>query len=365
MSGCAPLSRVATTPGAEAHPMSFATERDADGNPRLLYLSRRDIATVGGAHSDVYVEAVRSALIAHAEGRTTQPLKPYLRAGAGSSHIADRIIAMPAHVGDPGVSGLKWIGSKHDNPDAVGLERASGVIVLNDPQTNYPIGILEAGLISAWRTAAVTCLAVEHLARAGVSGVAIVGCGVIGRTQITALLEQLEQITEVHLFDLRGDAARSLAAHVAEQRGDVTVHVATSAEQAVRAAAVVVACTLTDRPYIPFAWLMRGALVCNVSIMDVHKDVFLRADKVVVDDWDQSNREKKVINQLVLEGSFSRGQLHAELGEVVSGRRPGREHDDEIILLNPMGMAVEDIACAAAVYRRARQRDVGVWLDLY
>jgi 2,3-diaminopropionate biosynthesis protein SbnB len=344
---------------------AFATERDAEGTPRLLYLSRRDIAAVGGANSDLYVEAVRAGLVAHAEGRTTQPLKPYLRAGAGGGHIADRIIAMPAHVGDPGISGLKWIGSKHDNPDVVGLERASGVIVLNDPQTNYPIGILEAGLISAWRTAAVTCVAVAHLARAAAGAVAIIGCGVIGRTQITALLEQFEHIAEVHLFDLRAGAARALAADVAARHPHVSVQVATSAEQAVRAGAVVVACTLADRPYIPFAWLRRGALVCNVSIMDVHKDVFLNADKVVVDDWDQSNREKKVINQLVLEGSFSRGQLHAELGDVVSGRRPGREDDDEIILLNPMGMAVEDIACAAAVYRRARQRDVGVWLDLY
>jgi ornithine cyclodeaminase len=99
--------------------------------------------------------------------------------------------------------------------------------------------------------------------------------------------------------------------------------------------------------------------------MDVHKDVFLNADKVVVDDWEQSNREKKIINQLVMEGRFSREQLHAELGEVLAGRRPGRESDDEIIVLNPMGMAVTDIACAAEVYTRARRQRVGTWLDLY
>jgi ornithine cyclodeaminase/alanine dehydrogenase-like protein (mu-crystallin family) len=72
-----------------------------------------------------------------------------------------------------------------------------------------------------------------------------------------------------------------------------------------------------------------------------------------VDDWEQSNREKKIINQLVLEGRFSREQLHAEFGEVLAGRRPDRESDDEIIVLNPMGMAMADIACAAEVYTRA------------
>jgi ornithine cyclodeaminase len=345
--------------------MSIAIKRNADGSPRVLYLNRRDVEAVGGAASELYVGALRRALEAHADGRTVQPLKPYLRTDAPNGHIADRIIAMPAHVGDPGVSGLKWIGSKHDNPQAAGLERASAVIVLNDPRTNYPIGILEGSLISAWRTAAVTCLAAEHLARPGFTDVALVGCGVIGRTHVTALLEQFDQIATIHLFDVRPAAARELAELLDRAPRDVAVRIAGSAEEAVRAGELVVACTVTDRPYIPFAWLRSGAFVANVSIMDVHRDVFLGADKVVVDDWDQCNRERKLLNELVLEGSFSRERLHAELGEVLSGRRPGRERDDEIILLNPMGIAVEDVACAAEVYVRAKRRGVGTWLDLY
>jgi 2,3-diaminopropionate biosynthesis protein SbnB len=345
--------------------VSITTERNADGSPRVLYLSRRDIAAVGGAQSDVYVSALRAALTAHADGKTVQPLKPYLRANATSGHIADRIIAMPAHISEPGVSGLKWIGSKHDNPVTAGLERASAVIVLNDPDTNYPIGILEGSLISAWRTASVTCLAAEYLARRDFTDVALVGCGVIGRTHVTALLEQFPQIATISLFDAQPEAARALAELVGGPDAGVAVRIAASAEEAVRAGEVVVPCTVTDRPYIPLAWLRPGAFVCNVSIMDVHKDVFLGADKVVVDDWDQCNREKKLINQLVLDGLFSREQLHAELGEVVSGRRPGREHDDEIILLNPMGIAVADIACAAELYVRAKRQGVGTWLDLY
>jgi len=161
------------------------------------------------------------------------------------------------------------------------------------------------------------------------------------------------------------DTAQRLAHDVAAEHPAVTTRVADSAEDAVRAGDLVLPCTVTDRPYIPFSWLGSGTFLSNVSIMDVHQDVFLHADKVVVDDWEQSNREKKVINQLVLEGKFSREQLHAELGEVVAGRRPGRESDDEIIVLNPMGMAVEDIACAAEVYTRAKQQQIGTWLDLY
>lgn len=345
--------------------MSIATDLSPAGIPRILYLNRGDVAAAGGDHSDLYVQTLHKALVRHAEGKVVQPLKPYLRVPGKEGHIADRIIAMPAHLPDPGVSGIKWIGSKHDNPGRVGLARASGVIVLNDPQTNYPIGILEASLISAWRTAAVTCLAAAHLARKDFTEVALVGCGVIGRAQLAALLQQFDHIGTVHLYDVNRDAAQRLADRVTAEHPAGAARVADSAEDAVRAGDLVVPCTVTDQPYIPFTWLKRGAFLSNVSIMDVHQDVFLRADKVVVDDWEQSNRERKIIHQLVLEGKFSREQLHAELGEVLSGRRPGRESDDEIIVLNPMGMAVEDIACAAELYTRAKQRQIGTWLDLY
>ncbi|MDI2031419.1 2,3-diaminopropionate biosynthesis protein SbnB [Saccharopolyspora sp. TS4A08] len=337
----------------------------SEESPQMLYLSRSDIAAVGGDEAELYVEALNAGLIAHSEGKTVQPLKPYLRVAGKQGHIADRIIAMPAHVGDPGLSGIKWIGSKHDNPAERGRERASAVIVLNDPASNYPVAVLEGSLISAWRTAGVTCLAARHLAREGFTDVALVGCGVIGSTQITALLQQFGSIERVHLHDQRPEAARALAERIGREHPSVEARVAETAEDAVRAGDLVVPCTVTSEPYIAFDWLKRGALLCNVSIMDVHKEVFLKADKVVVDDWEQSNREKKIINQLVLEGSFFREQLHAELGEILAGTRPGRTEDDEIIVLNPMGMAVEDIACAGAVYERARERGVGTWLDLY
>ncbi|SFB06822.1 ornithine cyclodeaminase [Amycolatopsis marina] len=334
-------------------------------SPRMLYLNRRDVVAAGGTDPELYVTALRTALVAHTRGRTVQPLKPYLRANGKQGHIADRIIAMPAHVGEPGISGVKWIGSKHDNPTTRGLERASAVIVLNDPDSNYPIALLEGSLISAWRTAAVTCLAAEYFARPGFTDVALIGCGVIGSTQLRALTRCYPNITTAHIFDTAPEAAQALADRISEERPGLKVAIAESAEEAVRAGEVVMPCTLADRPYIPFSWLSRGTFLANVSIMDVHKDVFLNADKVVVDDWEQSNREKKIINQLVLAGTFSRERLHAELGDVIAGNRPGRENADEIILLNPMGMAVEDIACAAEIHRRAREREIGTWLDLY
>src|SRR5699024_3162852 len=95
-------------------------------NKDMLYLNRSDIEQAGGNHSTVYVNALTEALKAHANQDFVQPLKPYLRANGTEGHIADRIIAMPSHIGGQDtVSGIKWIGSKHDNPSERKIERAS------------------------------------------------------------------------------------------------------------------------------------------------------------------------------------------------------------------------------------------------
>ena len=334
--------------------------------PTLLYLSKEDVMKVGGGHSDLYVEALTDAFCLHGKKDFVQPLKPYLRTNEKEGHIADRIIAMPAYVGgeDP-VSGIKWIGSKHDNPTARGMERASALIILNDPDTNFPISVMEASLISSMRTAAVTVIATKHLAKKEFQSVTIVGCGLIASKQAQSLLEQFSQIKEIHLFDLNRQAATRFADGWKEHYPSVQFVTHETAESAIRQGEVIVPCTVTDQPYIEFDWLQKGAFVCNISIMDVKKDVFLQADKVLVDDWEQANREKKVINQLVVEGKFSREKLHAELGEVVLGKKAGREYDDEIIILNPMGMALEDVASAYAVYKRAIEQQAGTELNLY
>lgn len=352
------MTSTQTEPAAPASP----SEPEAGD---ILYLNRRDVRGAMGSSIRGYVEALRAGLALHAEGKTAQPLKPYLR-WRSRGHIADRIIAMPGYVGgEHPMAGIKWIGSKHDNPSLRGIPRASAVIVLNDPETHFPVAIMEGGEISGMRTAGVTVLACEYLARPGFQAVALVGCGFIGRLHALGLLESFPAIARVHLYDQDRRAAEALAEELdGLGREGLTVSVCESAEDAVCRGEVVVPCTVTARPYIELDWLMPGAFVSNISIMDVKPEVYLGVDKLLVDDWEQANRERKTINQLVLSGRLKQSDLHAELGDVVRGIKPGRETPDERILLNPMGMAIEDVACAAAVYRTAREQGTGTWLTL-
>lgn len=331
----------------------------------LRYLNQSDIRLLGGDHSHAFMSAIEEGLRLHAKRQFVQPLKPYLR-WPDAPHIADRIIAMPCYLGgDNPIAGLKWIGSRQHNPTKHQLPRASAVIILNDAETNYPVAILEASLISAMRTAAITGIATKYLAKADFKEVSIIGCGPIAQMQVQTLLEQYPQITIMNLYDLNSAAADKLINQFSTRFPDVSFTIQTSAESAVKRAEMLVTCTVSDAPYIPFSWLQPGCFVSNISIMDIEKDVFLKADKVIVDDWDQSNREKKVINQLVEEGLFSREQLHAELGDILVGEVGGRDNDDEIILLNPMGMAIDDIVCARWFYQAALAKNIGTHLPLF
>lgn len=331
----------------------------------LLYLSQADLVQIGAASSEHYITAVSQGLVQHAEGHVVQPIKPYLR-WPEANHIADRIIAMPCYLGGKvPAAGIKWVGSREANGRKFGLPRASAVIILNDVHTNYPIAVLEGSLISGMRTAAVTAIAAKYLANPGFTSLACIGCGPIAKMQVITLVEQFSAIDTIHIFDLNMQAAEQFSQQFSHSYPHINFHVTDTAKQAVQQGDVVVTCTVTDSPYVEFNWIKPGAFISNVSIMDLHKEVFERADKVVVDDWDQCNREKKIINQLVLEGRFSKEQLYAELGELVVGRKTGRESRDEIIVLNAMGMAVDDIACARHFYDLAKHNSIGTSLSLF
>ncbi|SPL70718.1 2,3-diaminopropionate biosynthesis protein SbnB [Acinetobacter stercoris] len=330
----------------------------------IRYLSQSDLLNLGANHSNAFIEAISEGLKLHANKQFVQPLKPYLR-WENANHIADRIIAMPCYLsGHDPIAGIKWIGSRQHNPKKFNLPRASALIILNDADTNYPVAVMEGSLISAMRTAAITGVSIKYLAKKDFTDVSVIGCGPIAQMQVKTVLEQYPQTRTIHLFDLNQDAAEKLKLQFSSEYPNVHFDIHPDAKSTVQAADVLITCTVSDKPYIPFEWIKKGCFISNISIMDIEPEVFLQVDKVIVDDWDQSNREKKVINVLVEEGKFSREKLHAELGEIITGDKKGRENDEEIILLNPMGMAIDDIVCARWFFNAAEKQNIGTVLPL-
>jgi N-[(2S)-2-amino-2-carboxyethyl]-L-glutamate dehydrogenase len=336
-------------------------------NRTLRYLARADVEHA--ARSVDAVPVIRRALLLHAAGRTTLPEEAYL-----GWHTADgspaRSLALPGMLhGDHPAAGLKIINSSLGNI-ARGIQRAQGLTVLFDPQTAHPVAILEAATLSALRTAAYTALSVSELA-ASAHRVAIIGCGVLGQTH-AELLHRADPESEFVLYDKAAD--RLAAAAEAISAGKTACHAATSAEAAIRGSSVVVTTTTTTEGYIPYEWLSPGTLIAHVSLDDVLPDVVARADLVLVDDWSLVRDDsRRLLGRLYRAGKLADPRPSATgpaaagaravdgtLADVIAGQHPGRTRPEEVILSNPFGMGILDVALAAEILRAAESAGLGI-----
>ncbi len=325
----------------------------------LLCLSASDVEATGLDMAEA-IETVSQVLAMHARGQVNLPSKVILDM---DERRHGRINAMPAHVrGGIDACGIKWIAGFPGNPARHGLPRASAVVILNDTETGIPQCIMEASRISALRTGAVTGVGARHLARPGATNAGIIGAGVQSRTQIEALRTVLTDLAEVRVFDVRREAVERFVAWAADRHHGLRVAVADTAEDAVRGADCVVTATVADEPIVRAAWLKEGVLFAHVgSYQEEEEQVILQADKIVVDVWEEVlHRRTPLLARMHEAGTIDRTRIHADIGEIILGDKPGRETDDERIFFSPLGLGSEDIAVAAAVYRRATEMGLGV-----
>ncbi|MCX6585816.1 MAG: 2,3-diaminopropionate biosynthesis protein SbnB [Acidobacteria bacterium] len=332
------------------------------GSNRLLWLNDETVADL--LSPEEAAVAVGRALELHSKGLFQQPLKPYIRPGGREDEFnRGRFIFMPSYLGgDFESAGIKIIAGFPCNVDR-GLPRASGVFVLNSTETGFPLAVMECGELSARRTAATAALAFQHLASSDSNQlVSVFGAGPIAVAVLRALVEA-PRVAGFKLYDPRRQRAEDLAERLTKETG-ASIDVVDTAASCLSECRAVVLATTGSKAYVTPDMLSRdNSLIVALSLDDVTPEVFLSADKVVVDCFEDCCREEKLLHRLVTEGRFSREQVWAEIGEIISGRKVGRQSDDEFVYFNPMGMGIEDLAVATMVYRKALLEKRGTFLE--
>jgi len=321
--------------------------------PRLLYLSRTDVERVA-LDMPTIIGLVDTAFREKGEGRVEMPPKPGIHPRPESF-----IHAMPASIPALHAAGVKWVSGFPANP-ARGLPYISGLVVLNDDDTGLPLAVMDCTWITGHRTGAATALAARHLARPDSGTVAVLGCGVQGRTNLIALAA-LFPVKKVFAYDVVPEAATRYAADMTKAL-EVEVVTVTSPRDAVVAAEMVVTAgplLKHPTPLIGADWLQPGAFASAVDFDSYWKpDALSQIDKLATDDLPQFDYYRRI-------GYFQRTPApYASLDEIVVGRRPGREADDERTMAMNLGLAIEDVAVAPEIYRRAVERQLGTWLAL-
>ncbi len=322
---------------------------------RVLYLSQPDIISLDIGMREI-IAIVEEALREHGEGRVEMPPKPGIHPLPGTF-----IHAMPAHLPRLKAAGMKWIACFPDNVRR-GMEQTTGVLVLNDPETGVPLAIMDAAWITAWRTAAVTAIGARRLARADSSVLGVIGAGVQGRTNLVALTETLPGLRRVKVTDMRPEAVSAYLEDMGGRFPHLSIEPVKSAEEAVRGSDVIVTATMfyLASPLVQADWLSSGAFAAPLEADYAWEPAAVNlVDKFVTDDVEQTK-------YFAAHGCFPEGMppLYAELGEIVCGKKPGRERDEERIMSMCLGMALEDVAVGRHLYDVAKERGVGMELPL-
>ncbi|MEU8333674.1 ornithine cyclodeaminase [Micromonospora arborensis] len=330
----------------------------------LLYLSEADVTKLCQSIDPLAIVEDTFRRVAH--GAAGVGAEAALRWTAPDGTAA-RSLVLPATSSN--THGCKVINSCLGNLDR-GLPRAHGLIVLHDDATAAPTCVMEGGVISALRTAAVSAVAVRALRDlAAVRSIAVLGCGRQAATHLTLLTPLCANLRRILAFDLNVERAKRFADSHSRQTG---IHVADDAEAAVRGADLVIAVTTTTTPYAQLDWLQPGATFLNVSLDDATEALLLRSDHLIVDDWNLvRNDHHRLLGQLARTGAvigptkanttYGR-RVDADLATVVSGRYERPVHPHHRVVINPFGMGVHDIAIAAQVQAAAARSGMGMLL---
>jgi len=317
-----------------------------DAAPRFAVISGAQVGRALNGQEKQVVEIVEAAYRVHGAGDSVNPPSYFLRF---PDRPSSRIIALPAAIGgDVRVDGLKWISSFPDNV-AAGIPRASGVLILNDHDTGYPIACLETSIISAARTAASAALAADRLTRkrGRPTRVGFIGTGLIARYLHTYLAGTGWRFDEIGVHDLSAEHAGGFRDYLLRSGADeVTVH--ERAEDLITSSDLVVFATVAGTPHVTDTRLFaHDPLVLHVSLRDLAPEILL-ASTNIVDDVDhclRANTSPHLAEQLTGNRDF----VHGTLYDVMTGA-VGEPEANRPVIFSPFGLGVLDLAVGKYVY---------------
>jgi alanine dehydrogenase len=325
----------------------------------ILLLTRDEVASLLGLAE--CIEAVEEAFRLHAEGLSLPPGVLETLTGDGGFHIK----ATGLRLAGGSYFAAKVNGNFPLNGERFGLPTIQGVVILFDAERGRPLAIMDSMELTALRTAAATGVAAKYLARPESKVATVCGCGVQGRVQLRAIAQVL-RIEKVYAFDTDGGRAESFAREISAELG-VEVEAAPDLQKAVSESDVCVTCTPSRRPILMRGDVRPGTFVAAVGADNPQKqelDPWLMASgRLVVDILEQCAAIGDLHHALEA-GAVTRDEVYAELGEIITGRKPARTSEEEVIIFDSTGTALQDVAAAAVVYERALRDGVGLRLNL-
>jgi ornithine cyclodeaminase len=323
----------------------------------LTYLGGADVGALALSDAEI-LDAVRNVVTAQGRGETVIEPRMHLFPRGANGHFNVLRGAVPAF------AGVKVVGDYVDN-HRLGLPSELALLLLMDPATGVPRAVIDATTITEMRTGAMTAIGASVLARSDARVLGHVGARGTAYWNVRLLCRELPSLEEIRVHSLRPESREAFARRLSEDL-DREVRAVDSWEECLRGADVMVeASRLTQpEPLLSTAWVTPGTLVIPYgTVSAVELELTDVMDKVVVDDWGQAGiGPLGSLRAHVDSGRLSAESLHAELGQILCGDRPGRERDDERILFWHRGLSITDVALGEAMLAKAQRLGIGTTL---
>jgi len=313
----------------------------------LLYLSERDVEKI--LNIGEVIEVVEEAFKALYHGKVVLPLRTRI----SSKKDGGDILSMPCIVEDFNIYTNKIV-SVYPKNIGKGLPTIHAVIVAVDASNGIPIGLIEAGYLTALRTGAISGVATKYLSIKDAEVLAIIGCGFQARTQALGVSE-VRGIKKIYAYDIVTERAEKFAEEMSRKLG-VEIEVVNTAREAVEKAEIICTATTSNVPVLKREWLKLGVHINAIGaytpdMREIDTETILSA-KVVVDMKEAALSEAGDIIIPIKEGRYSEDKIYAELGEIVSRAKPGRTSDEEITVFKSVGLALQDNAAVYALLKK-------------
>ncbi len=369
-----------------------------DSKIDFLYLSEPDMIKAGVKDMKQCVDVMEDMLITLYKGDYVMGGQNHNSHGCmitfpdhpefpGMPQNADdrRFMAMPAYLGgNYQMAGMKWYGSNVENKKK-GLPRSILMMMLNDKDTGAPLALMSANLVSAYRTGGIPGVGAKYLARKDAKVASVIGPGVMGKTSLAAFVSVCPQLDTVKIKGRGQKSLDSFVSFIKEELPQIKdIQICETVEDAVRDSDIISFTTtvrddVSSFPYINGDWVKKGALISMPSAARFDDDFLVNNCKLVVDNsklyeaWEEEYPYPTYPQMQIIGTKFTdlrhEGKIKPEdiidLTDIIEGRRPGRESDEDIIVYSVGGMPVEDIAWGGMVYRNAVKLGIGIKLPLW
>ena len=326
----------------------------------VLLLSRSQVSSILSMSESI--KAVEEAFRELALGTATMPT----RVGLSIPEKQGWLGVMPAYLANAGSLTTKIVTVYQNNATEHGIANVLAAVVLNDVETGRVDAVMEGSQITAMRTGAVSGVATKYLARKEANRLGIFGAGVQARRQLQAVCE-VRKIQSVSVYDTRKDTTKDFIAKATAQ-GDFSIAIAATPDEVVQQSDIIVTATTSTTPVFNGRHIKLGTHINAIGAFiptarEVDNETILTS-KIVVDSIDAALAEAGDIIIPLKDGVIRRQNIWAELGEIVTGKKPGRTSEDEKTLFKSVGLGIQDAAVAMLVFKKAQSLGVGTQFDL-